>query len=197
MASWVSVPTSYTIAQYVADLRAIRGTGAATAETSFYPPVDRLFNAVGQSLTPRVLFSTQIRNQGAGMPDGGLFPQPGRSPRNVEPPLLRNPERGVVEIKPAGYDLGTLAESEQTIRYLRQYGTVLITNLHEFRLLTVQPDGQTRTLERYKLAATADDLWYRSIDAKHDQLLPDFLKRVMLYKVPLTQPKEVAWLLAS
>ena len=40
-------------AQYVADLRAIRATGAATAETAFYPPLDRLFSAVGQTLKPR------------------------------------------------------------------------------------------------------------------------------------------------
>ena len=165
MASWVNVPTTYTADQYVTDLRAIRATGSATAETSFYPPLDRLFNAVGQTLKPRVLFSTQLRKQGAGMPDGGFFPQPNRSPRNTEPPLLRNPERGVVEIKPAGCDLDTLTRSEQTLRYLRQYGTVLITNLHEFRLLTLQSDGQPRTLERYKLAITADDLWYRPIDA--------------------------------
>ena len=69
------MPTTYTADQYVTDLRAIRATGSATAETSFYPPLDRLFNAVGQTLKPRVLFSTQLRNQGAGMPDGGFFPQ--------------------------------------------------------------------------------------------------------------------------
>lgn len=67
------MPSSYAVAQYLADLRAIRFTGSATAETSFYPAVDRLLSAAGQKLRPPVLFSTQRRNQGAGMPDGGFF----------------------------------------------------------------------------------------------------------------------------
>ena len=73
------MPSTYTVAQYLAEVRAIRNTGSATAETSFYPPLDRLFNAAGDTLKPKVLFSTQLRNQGAGMPDGGFFPQPTRS----------------------------------------------------------------------------------------------------------------------
>jgi hypothetical protein len=187
----------YTVEQYVRDLRAIRDTGAATAETSFYPPVDRLFNAAGDTLKPKVLFSTQLRSQGAGMPDGGFFPQRTRSRRNAEPPLLQNPERGVVEIKPATYSLDSLTREPQTLRYLQQYGLVLITNLREFRLVQHNPSGQPSVLERYILAASADNLWHHSIDPKHNELLPDFLRRVMLYKAPLSDPKDVAWLLAS
>jgi hypothetical protein len=187
----------YSVEQYISDLRAIRNTGSATAETSFYPPLDRLFNAAGQTLKPSVLFSTQLRNQGAGMPDGGFFPQPPRSRRNTEPPLLHNPERGVVEIKGADYDLDALTAEQQTRRYLMQYGLVLITNLREFRLLENNPAGAPLTRERYVLAKTTNDLWYRPLDPKHTELFPDFLRRVMLYKVELTQPKEVAWLLAS
>jgi hypothetical protein len=86
-----SMPPTYTVAQYITDLRAIRSTGSATAETSFYPPVDRLLNASGQSLKPPVLFSTQLRNQGAGMPDGGFFPQPNRQRRSAEPLFSRTP----------------------------------------------------------------------------------------------------------
>jgi Type ISP C-terminal specificity domain/N-6 DNA Methylase len=186
----------YSVDQYVRDLRAIRNTGAATAETSFYPPIDRLFNTAGESLKPKVLFSTQLRNQGAGMPDGGFFLQPRRS-RNTEPPPLHNPERGVVEIKPAGYDLDQLAREEQTLRYLRQYGLVLITNLHEFRLLALDAAGQPRTLERYALADSENSLWHQNIDPRHNGLLPDFLRRVMVYRAPLSDPKELAWLLAS
>jgi hypothetical protein len=54
-------------------------------------------------------------------------------------------------------------------------------------------------LESYTLAATAADLWSapRETFARHKDLLPDFLARVMLYRAPLVQPKDVAWLLAS
>jgi hypothetical protein len=189
----------YTVAQYITDLRAIRSTGSATAETSFYPPFDRLCNSVGQTLKPAVLFSTQLRNSGAGLPDGGFFPQPKRQRRTAEPELLQNPERGVVEIKPADYNLDILTTEQQTLGYLRQYGLVLITNLREFRLLQLTASGAVQTLERYTLAATASDLWQAPLSsfAKHKELLPDFLARVMLQRAPLAQPKDVAWLLAS
>ncbi len=73
------------------------------------------------------------------MPDGGFFPQPASKRRKAEPPILQNPERGVVEIKPADYDLDALTNEPQTLRYLTQYGLVLITNLREFRLLQLTP----------------------------------------------------------
>jgi hypothetical protein len=189
----------YSVAQYLTDLRAIRLTGSATAETSFYPPLDRLLNAAGQKLTPTILFSTQLRNQGAGMPDGGFFPQPARQRRNAEPPILQNPERGVVEIKPADYNLDALTKEPQTLRYLKQYGLVLITNLREFRLLQLTAAGKVQTLEQYTLAATPSALWSDPLTSftRHGEILRDFLARVMLYRAPLVQPKDVAWLLAS
>ena len=134
------------------------------------------------------------------MPDGGLFPKPTRRERrgNQEPEILRNPERGVVEIKPAELNLDTLTNDEQIRRYLDQYGLVLITNLREFRLLKLEA-GTVRVLERYELATTAAAFWSAppASFAKHKDLLPDFLARVMLYKAPLVQPKDVAWVLAS
>ena len=193
------MPSSYSVADYLTDLRAIRATGSATAETSFYPPLDRLFNAAGKDLKPPVLFSTQLRNQGAGMPDGGFFPKPSRQRRSAEPPILQNPERGVVEIKPADYNLDTLTNESQTLKYLRQYRLVLITNLREFRLLQLTPTETIQTLERYVLATTPTALWSAPLTSfdRHGDLLPDFLKRVMLYRAPLAEPRDVAWLLAS
>ena len=193
------MPPAYTVAQYIAELRAIRSTGSATAETSYYPPLSQLFNFAGQSLKPVVLFSTQLRDSGAGVPDGGFFPQPKRQRRNTEPEPLQNPERGVVEIKPADCNLDTLSADPQILRYLRQYSLVLITNLRQFRLLELAPSGAVQVLERYTLADTPADLWRAPLSAfaKHKDLLPDFLARVMLYRAPLVQPKDVAWLLAS
>ena len=94
------------------------------------------------------------------MPDGGFFPKPSRREQrgNPEPEILRNPERGVVEIKPAELNLDTLTNDEQIRRYLDQYGLVLITNLREFRLLKLDA-GTVRVLERYVLATTAATFW--------------------------------------
>jgi hypothetical protein len=193
------VPPAYTVAAYLTDLRAIRSTGSATAETSYYPPITALLNSVGQTLAPTVLFSTQLRDSGAGIPDGGFFPQPKRQRRSSEPDPLQNPERGVAEIKPADYNLDTLTAEPQVLGYLRHYGLVLITNLREFRLLKLSPSGTAQALERYILATTPADLWHAPLStfSKHKDLLPDFLARVMLYRAPLVQPRDVAWLLAS
>ncbi len=189
---------AYCLADYLRDLRAIRNTGSATSETSFYPPLSNLLNAAGDSLKPKVLFSTQLRDDGAGQPDGGLFPQSRSQARRAPgtPPTPQLPERGAVEIKPATVSLDELARSSQTRRYLLRYNLVLITNYREFRLLRL--DGDTPvTVEQYTLFRSAEDLFHATPDAKHPQLLPDFLRRVMLYQVPLTDPKDVAWFLAS
>ena len=188
----------YTLVDYLRELRAIRNTGSATSETSFYPPLSNLLNAAGDTLKPKVLFSTQLRDDGAGQPDGGLFPQPRnqarRAPGTV--PVLQIPERGAVEIKPATASLQELAGSAQTRRYLLRYNLVLITNYREFQLLKLE-SGNPVSIETYTLFRTPEDLWHAIPEEKHTQLLPDFLRRVMLYQVPITDPKDVAWFLAS
>jgi hypothetical protein len=40
--------STYTVAEYLTALRAIHSTGAATPETSYYPPLTNLLNAAGQ-----------------------------------------------------------------------------------------------------------------------------------------------------
>jgi len=113
------MPPLYSVTDYLTDLRNIRSTGSATAETSFYPPVEKLLNAAGQKLKPQILFSTQLRNQGAGMPDGGFFPQPSKKRGTAEPPILQNPERGVVEIKPAELHARRLPGSQEVAKLPR------------------------------------------------------------------------------
>src|SRR5262249_44137053 len=58
---------------YLAELKAIRATGGGVDETSYYPALSNLFNAVGKSLTPKVRCVMNLKNLGDGMPDGGLF----------------------------------------------------------------------------------------------------------------------------
>src|SRR5712691_10134709 len=61
------------VENYLADLKAIRATGAGVPETSYYPALANLFNAVGKTLKPRVRCVMNLRNLRAGLPDGGLF----------------------------------------------------------------------------------------------------------------------------
>jgi len=61
------------VEQYLADMGAIRATQAGTGETSYYPALSNLLNAIGASLSPKVRCVMQLQNKGAGMPDGGFF----------------------------------------------------------------------------------------------------------------------------
>ncbi|HVC81752.1 MAG TPA: DNA methyltransferase, partial [Chloroflexota bacterium] len=81
---------------YIRELRAIRSTGAAVKETSYYPALANLLNEVGNSLRPPVRCVINIKNRGAGIPDGGLFtPDQFQSQAEVEPLDPQNPSRGV------------------------------------------------------------------------------------------------------
>ena len=58
---------------YLRDVRDIRSTGAAVPETSYYPALRDLLNAVGATLKPKVRCLVNPKNQGVGIPDIGLF----------------------------------------------------------------------------------------------------------------------------
>ena len=118
---------------YLADLRRLRASGGATAETSSYTPLENLLNAVGTGLKPKVFCVGQLRDQGAGHPDIGLY-----AARQVQhggrPKVDQLPEHGVVEVKPAEDDAWLTAESEQVSRYWGRYRLVLVTNYRDFLL---------------------------------------------------------------
>jgi len=58
---------------YLTELRDIRASGAAAKETSGYGALANLFNDLGKALKPKVRCLIQLKNRGAGMPDGGFF----------------------------------------------------------------------------------------------------------------------------
>ena len=82
---------------YLKDLRDIRATGAAVAETSFYPALSNLLNEIGKTLKPKVRCVINPANRGAGLPDGGLVHAPTNSRRQPTPHPMQGqlPARGV------------------------------------------------------------------------------------------------------
>jgi hypothetical protein len=58
---------------YLTDMQRRHATGATTSESSYYGPLENLLNAIGGSLTPKVLCVGQLGNVGGGQPDFGLF----------------------------------------------------------------------------------------------------------------------------
>ena len=188
------------VEEYLTGLRQVRASGGATGEKSAYPALSNLFNAVGGSLKPKVFCVVELAEQGAGHPDVGLY-----AAKQVQRGTRREgqvPERGVVEVKSSKDDAWLIAESDQVSRYWDLYRLVLVTNTRDFVLLGEDGAGRPVKLESFRLAAS---------DAEFEQLLQtprtsagkvgsglwEYLSRALSHRAALTEPRDLAWLLAS
>ena len=185
---------------YFDDLRRIRGSGGGTDERSYYPALRTLLNAVGQTLRPRVFSVVELAQQGAGHPDLGLYAagqvQKGR------PKQGQAPERGVMEVKPAGDDAWVTAEGSQVSRYWERYRLVLVTNTRDFVLLGEDAQGNAARLETFRLAGSAGDFEERlqhprAFARNVGSPLVEYLSRMLSHRASLSEPRDLAWLLAS
>ena len=184
---------------YFAEVRAVQATGAGVAETSYYPALFNLLNAVGASLKPRVYAVNHLSNLGAGIPDGGFF-DAGQLQRGEDTEALKGqlPSRGALEVKSPAEAVADIGTGQQVAKYLDLYGLVLVTNLRGFALYR---KGHTGPLESLELAPSADAfralLNNESERAAVAAPLAEFLTRALLTNAPLTTPEGVAWFLAS
>lgn len=189
--------------QYLTQVRDIHATGAAVPETSYYPALANLFNAVGKTLKPAVHCVMNLRQQGAGMPDGGLFtadqlrrdPKPGSKREQI-------PSRGAIEAKSPSESVATVAESKQVRDYLSGYGIVVVTNFREFLIVERGTGDHPVSRESFSLAEDDASFWRKAAHPRTaaDELAGqfiEFLKRACLHNAPLINPKDVAWFLAS
>ena len=127
---------------YFSRLRDIRGAGIGQNETSYYDALATLLTTYGRKLNPRVTCVMQIRNQGAGIPDGGLFTA--EQLRGHRDRAEQVPSRGVIEAKAFNADVERVSQTEQVRNYLGRYGLVLVTNFREFLLLDLDRNGNPR-----------------------------------------------------
>ena len=188
------------VRDYFEDLRRIRASGGATGELSYYPPLVNLLNAVGGALRPRVFCVSGMAQQGAGHPDAGLYTA--RQVQKGKPRKGQLPERGVVEVKPAGDDAWLTADSTQVSDYWNKYRLVLVTNTRDFVLLGEDAAGGPVKLETFRLAESADAFESglqrpRSFAAESGASLGEYLCRVLSHRATLVEPSDLAWLLAS
>ncbi len=190
---------------YFSTLRDIHASGAGVAETSYYPALAELLTALGSKLKPKVTAIINLRNTGAGIPDGGLFTAPqlkGWEP-GTDPLAGQLPARGAIEVKSPAEDAFATAEGVQVARYVERYGLVLVTNLRDFVLVGRGAGGTgTRVLETLRLSETEAGFWARVQQPRTyaedaGEGLTEFLRRVLLHNAPLSDPKDLAWFLAS
>jgi hypothetical protein len=189
---------------YLGELRDIRASGAAVQETSGYGALANLFNVIGHSLKPKVHCLIQLKNSGAGLPDGGLFTPDQLKNTDEEKPLLGvpQPSRGVIEVKGTSDEVDDIAETDQVAEYLSHYGQVLVTNYRDFLLLKRGAGAAVLRLESFRLGDSEAGFWSaaahpRKMAAALGGRFAEYLKRVLLHAAPLNNPRDVAFFLAS
>lgn len=189
------------LATFLAAVHGVHVSGSGTKETSYYTAIDNLLDGIGDALKPKVRCLMQLKSLGAGNPDGGLFTAD-QFDRDIDAP--KNPlapARGVIEVKAPDEAVDFTVATAQVAKYWDRYRLVLVTNLRDW-LLIGERDGQRVPLERYTLAATAEAFWKLAahpaqLQRQRGAAFADFLARVMLHAAPLSEPKDLAWLLAS
>ena len=186
--------------EYFADLRRVRGSGAATPERSMYGPLGDLLNAVGATLKPKVFCVQELADLGAGHPDFGLYAA--KQVQKGTPREGHTPERGVVEVKSPADDAWLTAAGRQASRYWDRYRLVLVTNARDFVLVGEDAHGKPATLETLRLAGSQDEFLARLENPRAfardaGAALGEYLARALLHRAALAEPKDLAWLLAS
>ena len=185
---------------YLADLRRVSASGGATGERSSYGPLANLLNAVGATLKPKVFCVGELADQGAGHPDFGLYAA--KQVQKGQPREGQIPECGVVEVKSAGDDAWLTAAGDQVSRYWNRYRLMLVTNTRDFVLVGEDADGRPAKLETFRLAEDAEDFGRRlehprTFTQEIGAGLGEYLSRALSHRAALTEPKDLAWLLAS
>ena len=155
---------------------------------------------MGGTLRPRVFCIGELAQQGAGHPDMGLYAA--RQVQRGQPKQGQVPERGVVEVKPAGNDAWLTAESDQVSGYWERYRLVLVTNTRDFLLLGEDGQGRPVKLETFRLAGSNEEFEYklqhpRTFAREVGATLGEYLSRILSHRASLTEPRDLAWLLAS
>jgi N-6 DNA Methylase len=187
---------------YLSRLVEIRSTGGATSETSYYSALEILLNEVGRLLDPHVICNGQLRSQGAGHPDFGLYSKKQCQKGEPKPGQGEIPERGVIEVKPLSDDTWQTSKGKQASKYFDRYRLVVVTNYRNFRLIGDDSTGKPVQREFYSLASDEASFWaaaaYPAKTAdRHAVHFVEFLQRVLMNAAPLTKAEDVAWFLAS
>ena len=85
-------------------------------------------NGIGDALKPEVIVVMEMKNQGAGNPDGGLYTEEQFDRKTLKLKDAQTPNRGVIEVKSPADAVGDISITTQIEKYWHQYRRVLGTN---------------------------------------------------------------------
>jgi hypothetical protein len=179
--------------------------GAGTPETSGYPALYNLLNAVGDSLKPKITAIIHPQKKDAGIPDGALYSTKDLKKHGHEPNTLfgkLKPERGVIEVKPLDMDLSAFESGTQVRNYLDSYRQILLTNYRSFAIWSME-NGKPVRGEHYHFAANETDFWSKVASCRGNPKHPEYerlwqyLRRALLATARIATPQDLAAFLAS
>lgn len=172
------------VLSYLEALHEVHGTGKATAEQSFKSKLEVLLTSIGEEFEPEIFATMELKQEGAGQPDLGIFEK------------KSNNLRLVVEVKGTKDSLYDTANGAQVSKYWKRYGFVLVTNFREFVLVARNAETGEASIEaRYQIARTHDAFWKSKPSAladEHEEGLTDFLEGVFARPAPISRPKDLA-----
>ncbi len=195
-----NTPLTRAVEKYFGRLHQVHASGGATPELSKYDALTNLLNDVGATLKPKVFCVSQLTDHGAGHPDYGLYTT--KQIQKGQPRQGQIPERGVIEVKSPDDDAWLTAESDQVSNYWDRYHLVLVTNTRDFVLLGEDAVGRPAKLETLRLTESAEEFERRlakprAFAREAGAALGEYLCRALTHRTTLTEPKDLAWLLAS
>lgn len=166
------ISSAHPVALYLSDLHQSLGVGVP--ETSGYPALRNLLNAVGDTLKPKIVAVLHPSSTGAGLPDGGLFAKKDLKKFTDDAPPLQalKPERGVIEVKGLAQDIAGLEQTPQVRGYLEHYQQILVTNYRTFALFSWQ-NGKPVAGERFVIADSEQAFWDKVHTLRSDPKHPD------------------------
>jgi len=192
------------VERYLTELALLRRSGAGVEELAGYPALKNLLDAVGEKVKPKVRTIMSLRNLGGGLPDGGLFTATQFKGRGAaEPKDPTRPDVAAIEVKGTSEDINATIASDQVNKYLVRYGQVLVTNYFRFVLMVQDRHGGARKADEFDLAANEATFWQdvaahpRKYAQERGGRFTEFLTRVLRSRARLTEPADVAWMLAS
>ena len=108
----------------------------------------------------------------------------------------------MVEVKSPADDAWLTAEGRQASRYCGRYRLVLVTNARDFVLVGEDTSRSPTTLATLWLASTEGEFLSRlekpqAFARDLGASLGEYLARALSHRAALTEPKDLAWLLAS
>ncbi len=169
---------------YLEALHTVRGTGKATAEQSYKSKLETLLTAIGKEFDPELHATMELKGEGAGRPDLGLFEKKSGNLRLV------------VEVKSPKDNIYDTANGEQVAKYWKHYGYVLVTNFREFVFVARDArTGQACVEARYQMSPASESFEKAnpaSLAKQHEQGLTDFLQGIFARPSPILKPKELA-----